>query len=66
MNPNHRFLVVDDFAPMREIVRKILQDLGYQHILDVNDGSTRPASGYIIKPFTARALADKVRQILRD
>jgi two-component system chemotaxis response regulator CheY len=125
MNPNHRFLVVDDFAPMREIVRKILQDLGYQHILDVNDGSTAlpllqtapfdllitdwnmpklpgiellkavradpkltrlpvlmvsaevkreqiieatkaGVSGYIIKPFTARALADKVRQILRD
>ncbi len=39
MNPDHRFLVVDDFAPMREIVRKVLQDIGYQHIQEANDGA---------------------------
>lgn len=40
MNPNHRFLVVDDFAPMREIVRKVLQEIGYEHIQEANDGAT--------------------------
>jgi two-component system, chemotaxis family, chemotaxis protein CheY len=40
MNPNLRFLVVDDFAPMREIVRKVLQDLGYEHVAEANDGAT--------------------------
>ncbi|MBX5461673.1 MAG: response regulator [Steroidobacteraceae bacterium] len=123
MNPNHRFLVVDDFAPMREIIRKVLNELGYHHIQEANDGATAlpllqsqpfdllitdwnmpklpgidllrtvrstPAlaqlpvlmvtaevkreqiiaatqagvNGYIIKPFTAKALADKVHKIL--
>ena len=39
MNPNHRFLVVDDFAPMREIIRKVLQEIGYGHIQEANDGA---------------------------
>jgi two-component system chemotaxis response regulator CheY len=123
MNPNKRFLVVDDFAPMREIVRKVLQEMGYEHIQEANDGVTalpllqaQPfdmlitdwnmpklpgiellravrkepklaalpvlmvtaevkreqiiaatqagVNGYIIKPFTSRALADKVQKIL--
>jgi two-component system chemotaxis response regulator CheY len=123
MNPDHRFLLVDDFAPMREIMRKVLQELGYQHIQEANDGSTAlpllqaeqfdllitdwnmpklpgiellkavrgeprlaglpvlmvtaevkreqiiaathaGVNGYIIKPFTARALAEKVHKIL--
>ena len=123
MNPNHRFLVVDDFAPMREIVRKVLQEIGYEHIQEANDGVTAlpllratpfdmlitdwnmpkmpgiellravraepqlaglpvlmvtaevkreqiiaatqaGVNGYIIKPFTAHALADKVHRIL--
>ena len=38
MNPAARFLVVDDFAPMREIVRKVLEELGYQHIEEAVDG----------------------------
>ena len=123
MNPNHRFLVVDDFAPMREIIRKVLQELGYEHIQEANDGATAlpmlqsghfdllitdwnmpklagidllravradaklkdlpvlivtaevkrdqiiaatqaGVNGYIIKPFTPQALAEKVRKIL--
>jgi two-component system, chemotaxis family, chemotaxis protein CheY len=125
IDPNHRFLVVDDFAPMREIVRKVLQEMGYDafNIQEANDGSTAlpllqagtfdmlitdwnmpkmagiellravradaklarlpvlmvtaevkreqiiaatqaGVNGYIIKPFTARALADKVQKIL--
>jgi two-component system chemotaxis response regulator CheY len=125
MNPNHRFLVVDDFAPMREIIRKVLTEIGYDtfNIQEANDGATAlpllqagpfdmlitdwnmpkvpgielvravraepklarlpvlmvtaevkreqiiaatqaGVNGYIIKPFTARALADKVHKIL--
>jgi two-component system chemotaxis response regulator CheY len=123
MNPNHRFLVVDDFAPMREIIRKVLNELGYEHIQEANDGATAlpllqteafdllitdwnmpklpgiellravrsdpklahlpvlmvtaevkreqiiaatqaGVNAYIIKPFTAKALAEKVNKIL--
>ena len=123
MNPNHRFLVVDDFAPMREIIRKVLQEMGYEHIQEANDGAAAfplllaqqfdllitdwnmpklpgiellravraepklaalpvlmvtaevkreqiiaatqaGVNGYIIKPFTAQALAAKVQKIL--
>lgn len=35
---NLRFLVVDDFATMRRIVRNLLQDLGYKHIDEAEDG----------------------------
>lgn len=38
MNPAARFLVVDDFAPMRQIVRKVLEEQGYQHIHEASDG----------------------------
>lgn len=37
---NTRFLVVDDFATMRKIVRKVLLDLGYQLVEEADDGST--------------------------
>src|SRR5262245_45659305 len=39
MNPAARFLVVDDFAPMRAIVRRVLEELGYQHIDEAADGA---------------------------
>jgi two-component system, chemotaxis family, chemotaxis protein CheY len=123
MNPNHRFLIVDDFAPMREIIRKVLQEMGYGHIQEASDGAAAlplllaqrfdllitdwnmpklpgiellravraepklaalpvlmvtaevkreqiiaathaGVNGYIIKPFTAQALAAKVQKIL--
>ena len=123
MNPNHRFLIVDDFAPMREIIRKVLREMGYEHIQEANDGAAAfplllaqqfdllitdwnmpklpgiellravraepklaalpvlmvtaevkreqiiaatqaGVNGYIIKPFTAQALAGKVQKIL--
>jgi two-component system, chemotaxis family, chemotaxis protein CheY len=35
-----RCLVVDDFATMRRIVRNLLQELGYQHIQEADDGRT--------------------------
>lgn len=40
MNPNHRFLIVDDNAPMREIIRKVLHELGYEHVQEANDGAS--------------------------
>ena len=33
-------LVVDDFATMRRIVRNILKQLGYENILEADDGSS--------------------------
>ncbi|ADP09842.1 MULTISPECIES: chemotaxis response regulator CheY [Erwinia] len=38
MDKNLRFLVVDDFATMRRIVRNLLQDLGYKNIEEAEDG----------------------------
>ncbi len=35
---NTKFLVVDDYATMRKIVRKILTDLGYSRIEEADDG----------------------------
>ena len=36
---NLRFLVVDDFATMRRIVRNLLKDLGYHNVEESEDGS---------------------------
>ena len=35
---NLRFLVVDDFATMRRIVRNLLKDLGFNRVEDAEDG----------------------------
>lgn len=35
---NLRFLVVDDFATMRRIVRNLLKDLGFNRIEEAEDG----------------------------
>lgn len=37
-NPNTKFLVVDDFATMRKVVKKVLTELGYSDILEAEDG----------------------------
>ena len=119
---NLRFLVVDDFATMRRIVRNLLKDLGYNNVEEAEDGNdalgklqlspfdfvisdwnmpnmdglqllneirkddrfkTMPvlmvtaeakkeniiaaaqagASGYVVKPFTAAILEDKLNKI---
>lgn len=36
--PDTKFLVVDDFGTMRKIVKKILNELGYQNIVEAEDG----------------------------
>ncbi|MBY8966964.1 chemotaxis response regulator CheY [Algiphilus sp.] len=40
MNTNLKILVVDDFSTMRRIIRNLLQDLGFSHISEADDGST--------------------------
>jgi two-component system, chemotaxis family, chemotaxis protein CheY len=35
-----RILVVDDFATMRKIIRKVLSELGYKEVEEADDGAT--------------------------
>jgi len=35
-----RILVVDDFSTMRRIIKKILKDIGFNNIVEADDGST--------------------------
>ena len=35
-----KVLVVDDFATMRRILKNILTQLGYKHIIEADDGTT--------------------------
>lgn len=37
-SPGTKFLVVDDFATMRKIVKKILDELGYKNVVEAVDG----------------------------
>lgn len=37
---NTRFLVVDDFATMRKIIKKVLNELGYTQVDEADDGTT--------------------------
>ena len=39
-NPNMRVLVVDDFSTMRRIVRNILRQIGFQNVVEADDGTT--------------------------
>src|SRR6185312_10853138 len=36
--PSTKFLVVDDFATMRKIIKKVLTELGYTNIEEAEDG----------------------------
>lgn len=37
---NMRILVVDDFSTMRRIIKNILRQLGYNNIVEADDGTT--------------------------
>lgn len=37
-SPNTKFLIVDDFATMRKVVKKIFVELGYSDIQEAEDG----------------------------
>lgn len=38
--PTTKFLVVDDFATMRKIIKKVLNELGYTNVTEADDGAT--------------------------
>lgn len=40
MDKNTKFLVVDDFPTMRRIVKNLLADLGYNNVVEADDGQT--------------------------
>lgn len=40
MSVELRFLIVDDFATMRRIMKKFLNDLGYTDVTEAEDGET--------------------------
>ena len=40
MSKNLKFLVVDDFSTMRRIVKNLLNDLGYPHVVEADDGTS--------------------------
>ncbi|MGB6451899.1 MAG: chemotaxis response regulator CheY [Steroidobacteraceae bacterium] len=40
MSKEMKFLVVDDFSTMRRIVKNLLHDLGYQNVVEADDGNT--------------------------
>lgn len=39
-NPDMRVLVVDDFSTMRRIVKNILRQIGFNNIVEADDGTT--------------------------
>lgn len=39
LDPNLRFLVVDDFSTMRRIIRNLLKELGYTNVEEAEDGA---------------------------
>jgi two-component system, chemotaxis family, chemotaxis protein CheY len=39
VNPNMKFLVVDDFSTMRRIVRNLLKELGFTNVQEAEDGA---------------------------
>ena len=38
MDKNIKILVVDDFATMRKVIRNLLKQVGYQNIVEAEDG----------------------------
>lgn len=39
-DPNMRVLIVDDFSTMRRIIRNILRQLGFNNVVEADDGTT--------------------------
>ena len=39
-DPEMRVLIVDDFSTMRRIVRNILRQLGFNNVVEADDGTT--------------------------
>jgi len=67
-----KILIVDDFSTMRRIVKNLLRDLGFNNTQEADDGLTAlpmlkaaqaGVNGYIVKPFTAATLKEKLEKI---
>lgn len=39
-DPNMRVLIVDDFSTMRRIIKNILRQLGFNNVVEADDGTT--------------------------
>lgn len=39
MDKNIRILIVDDFATMRKVIRNLLKQVGYENIVEAEDGA---------------------------
>ena len=39
-NKDMKILIVDDFSTMRRIVKNILRQLGYNNVVEADDGTT--------------------------
>jgi two-component system chemotaxis response regulator CheY len=40
LDKNTKILIIDDFSTMRQIIRNLLNDIGYQRISEADDGLT--------------------------
>ncbi len=40
IKPKMKILTVDDFPTMRKIIRNLLKQIGYENVIDADDGST--------------------------
>ncbi len=40
MNKDMKILIVDDFSTMRRIIKNLLRDLGFNNIMEADDGTT--------------------------
>ena len=54
---------------MRRIIKNLLRDLGFTNTQEADDGSTAlpmlksGVNGYVVKPFTAQVLKEKIDKI---
>jgi CheY-like chemotaxis protein len=67
-NKNMRILIVDDFSTMRRIIKNLLGELGYTNTAEAKreqiiEAAQAGVNGYVIKPFTAQTLEEKLGQI---
>lgn len=55
---NSKFLIVDDFATMRKIIKKVLTELGYTNIEEAEDG--KPAMQMMVEALERGSPVDVV------
>ena len=70
MDKDINILIVDDFATMRSIIRNLLRDLGFNNTAEAKReqiviAAEAGVNGYVVKPFTAATLKDKIEKIFQ-